>query len=307
MSGVSELCPVYREQRLVLINGEPRHATCEVNAWPFAAEHALLIVNEAGRVSVESEPIKALSIARADPEAPWEVRERGKSRLWIETRPCDRPARAAFRAPPMPDHIEPLGSGGMGVVWRALDLRDSAVRGRDLEVALKLLPSGVRASALEYQRLQREALRARALNHPHIVNVYDWHEDPGGLVFLAMEYLQGRDLDQLLTGYTPWPSEVAALCHPGAPWPDAPEALRAEQWEALKTGLAYQPEARPKSCRELLAQLQRVEPAKPKPKPPPSPLRQRPNAVRPQRLDARSGSARSRQSASASRPPSTGT
>jgi serine/threonine-protein kinase len=87
--------------------------------------------------------------------------------------------------------LAPLGSGGMGVVWRALDTR----LGR--EVALKLLSAEAAPGDEQIQRLTREARLASALNHPNIVTIYDI-DSAEGLRFIAMELVRGRSLRELL-------------------------------------------------------------------------------------------------------------
>ena len=79
----------------------------------------------------------------------------------------------------------------MGVVWRARDTR----LGR--EVALKLLPADAAPDDEQIQRLTREARLASALNHPNIVTIYDI-DSAAGLPFIAMEYVRGRSLRELM-------------------------------------------------------------------------------------------------------------
>ena len=83
--------------------------------------------------------------------------------------------------------MEKIGEGGMGVVYRALDLR------LEREVAVKVLPAGVLADEPARTRFRQEALTLSQVNHPHLAVVHDF-DSKGGVDFLVMELLQGETL-----------------------------------------------------------------------------------------------------------------
>jgi eukaryotic-like serine/threonine-protein kinase len=90
--------------------------------------------------------------------------------------------------------LDKLGSGGMGDVYRARDLRLNRT------VAIKVLPAGKLADPVRKQRLLQEARAASALNHPNIVTLYDIPEEDGTM-FLVMEYVSGKALDELIPAH----------------------------------------------------------------------------------------------------------
>src|SRR5246127_4973192 len=114
--------------------------------------------------------------------------------------------------------LEKLGGGGMGVVYKAEDLR----LGR--YVSLKFLPEQLSSEPLAIERFQREARAASSLNHPHICTIYDVDQYEGQS-FIVMEYLEGHTLKHLIAGK---PLEIERIPEYGHQMADALEAAHAK-------------------------------------------------------------------------------
>ena len=145
------------------------------------------------------------------PPEPLVEGDNGETRL----RTMSAPPPARGRGPPVqdddPDRMkgvgdtlngrfvleECIGFGGMGTVYRALDLRKLEASDRKPYIAIKVLNVQFRGHPKSLITLQREAKKAQALAHPNIVTVYDFDRD-GSVVYLTMEYLVGRPLSQVL-------------------------------------------------------------------------------------------------------------
>ncbi|MGH2793710.1 MAG: PASTA domain-containing protein [Actinomycetota bacterium] len=86
-----------------------------------------------------------------------------------------------------------IASGGMGEVFQAHD------KVLDRTVALKVLRAGIGSDADFIERFRKEATIAGRLSHPNIVQVYDWGRGDDGSAFMAMEFVDGQNLREVLT------------------------------------------------------------------------------------------------------------
>jgi serine/threonine protein kinase len=95
--------------------------------------------------------------------------------------------------------LDRIGAGAMGAVYRA---RHTAL---DKIVAVKVLHRPLVNDPELVQRFQREALAASRLDHPNSIRVLDFGQEPDGVLFIAMDYLDGRDLLKVLNDEWPLP------------------------------------------------------------------------------------------------------
>jgi serine/threonine protein kinase len=131
----------------------------------------------------------------------------GDEETYVQTKPMQAPAQPDSQPGRMKgvgDTLngrfvleECIGFGGMGTVYKALDLRKLEASDRHPYIAIKVLNVQFQGHPKSLIALQREARKAQSLAHANIVSVYDFDRD-GAMVYVTMEYLSGKALSQLL-------------------------------------------------------------------------------------------------------------
>ncbi|WP_116368338.1 serine/threonine-protein kinase [Parahaliea mediterranea] len=101
-----------------------------------------------------------------------------------------------------------LGRGGMGLVYKAQDLRKVEAEDRNPYIAVKVLGQQFSQHPRAFVSLQQEAVKSQKLAHPNIVTVHDFDRE-GDTIYMTMELLKGDPLDALLKLEAPFSKEVA--------------------------------------------------------------------------------------------------
>ena len=94
-----------------------------------------------------------------------------------------------------------IGVGGMGVVYKASDRLKVEAHDREPYVAIKVLSEEFKAHPESFIALQRESRKTQRMAHPNVVKVFDFDRD-GDIVFMTMEFLKGKPLDELIKQYS---------------------------------------------------------------------------------------------------------
>ena len=105
--------------------------------------------------------------------------------------------------------LEPLGEGGMGRVYLAEHVR----MGR--KSAVKVMSATLSASPDAISRFNREAANASRINHPNVAQIYDFGETSEGMLYLAMEFIDGPTLTTIVEREAPLPIDRANPQHLG--------------------------------------------------------------------------------------------
>jgi hypothetical protein len=122
---------------------------------------------------------------------------------------ADRDQRQKHQAQPIENHacgqtinnrfllVTVLGAGGMGTVYKAVDLRLQEAGEKNCHVALKIINEDFQQHPRAYITMHQEAAKTKQLQHPNIVTVKDLDRD-GDMIYIIMEYLEGKALCDVL-------------------------------------------------------------------------------------------------------------
>ncbi len=166
-----------------------------------------------GKAAESSAPVEQVTQVRVAPDAPdagdapttLRAAVTEKTEMLMERRAATLTAPAERAVDFVPGALikgrfllkEQIGRGGMGVVFAAIDKRKEEARDPNPWVAIKILGAAFAGYANAFIVLQREARKAQSLAHPNVATVFDFDRD-GDAVFMTMELLRGRPLDQVI-------------------------------------------------------------------------------------------------------------